>query len=160
MKRAHTMAIGQQTAEDLKLEIGSAVALESELEGEVRGRDLVSGLPKTVLLSSTEVRAAFAEPLQAIVDTVKATLEQTPPELAADVGERGIMLAGGGALLRGFDALLADETQLPVHVTDSPLACVAIGAGHSLDEFEALERVGNGLRRRRLRRTRKTSFAR
>jgi rod shape-determining protein MreB and related proteins len=160
MKREHTMAIGQQTAEDLKLEIGSATSLEHELEAEVRGRDMVSGLPKTVRLSSPEVRVAFAEPLRAIVDTVKSTLEQTPPELASDVAERGIVLAGGGALLRGFDALLADETQLPVHVTDEPLACVAIGAGHSLDEFETLERVGDGLRRRRLRRTRRASFAR
>jgi rod shape-determining protein MreB len=161
MKRVHTMAIGQQTAEDIKLEIGSAMPLEPELEGEVRGRNLVSGLPKTVRLSSAEVRAACAEPLQAIIDTVKATLEQTPPQLAADVAERGIVVAGGGALLRAFDARLADETQLFVQVTDSPLACVAIGAGHSLDEFETLERMSNGVRRRRLRRPRrKASFAR
>jgi rod shape-determining protein MreB and related proteins len=160
MKQAHTMAIGQQTAEDIKLELGSAVALEPELEGEVRGRDLVSGLPKTVRLSSAEVRAACVGPLQAIVDTVKATLERTPPELAADVAERGIMVAGGGALLRGFDALLTEETQLAAHVTDSPLACVAIGAGHAIDEFETLERVSNGRRRRWLRRPRRASFAR
>jgi rod shape-determining protein MreB len=160
MKRAHTIAIGEQTAEEIKLEIGSAVALEAELATEVRSRDLISGVPKTVRLSSAEVRAACAEPLRAIVETVKTTLEQTPPELAADVAKRGIVVAGGGALLRGFDALLAEETQLSVRVTDSPLTCVAIGAGHSLDEFEALEQVSNGLRRRRLRRSRGASFAR
>ena len=159
MKRAHKVAIGQPSAEEIKLEIGSAIALERELEAEVRRRDLVSGLPKTVRLSSAEVRAACAEPLRAIVDTVKATLEKTPPELAADVAKRGIVVAGGGALLRGFDALLADETQLSVHVTGSPLTCVAIGAGHSLDEFDALERVSKGQRRRRLSRPRRTTFA-
>jgi rod shape-determining protein MreB len=152
MKRAQRVTIGQPRAEEIKLEIGSAIALERELETEVRSRDLVSGLPKTVPLSSGEIRAACAEPLRAIVDTVKATLEKTPPELAADVAKRGIVVAGGGALLRGFDALLADETQLSVHVTDSPLTCVAIGAGHSLDEFETLERASKRLRRRRPRR--------
>ena len=100
MKRTHTMAIGQQTAEDIKLEIGSAMAIEPELEGEVRGRDLVSGLPKTVRLTSEEIRAAYAEPLQAIVETIKATLERTPPELAADIADRGIVLAGGGVSVR------------------------------------------------------------
>jgi rod shape-determining protein MreB len=160
MKQTHRVAIGQQTAEEIKLEIGSAIALEAELETEVRSRDLISGIPKTVRLSSTEVRAACAEQLRAIVDTVKDTLEQTPPELAADVAKRGIVVAGGGALLRGLDALLADETRVSVHVTASPLTCVAIGAGHSLDQLEALERVADGSRRRRLRRPRKASFAR
>ena len=160
MKRVHTIGIGEQTAEEIKLGIGSATALEAELATEVRSRDLVSGSPKTVRLSSAEVRTACAEPLRAIVETVKATLERTPPELAADVAKRGIVVAGGGALLRGLDALLADETQLSVHVTGSPLTCVATGAGHSLDELETLERVNDGLRRRRLRRPRKASFAR
>ena len=160
MKRHHTMAIGQQTAEDIKLEIGSAMTLEPELDGDVRGRDLVSGLPKNVRLTSDEVRMACAEPLAAIVATVKATLERTPPELAADVADRGIVLAGGGALLKGFDRLLSDETQLLVHYAESPLTCVAIGAGHSLDEFDALDRSGRGLRRRRLGRPRRASFAR
>jgi rod shape-determining protein MreB len=159
MKRAHRVTIGQPSAEEIKHEIGSAVALEPELEMEVRSRDLVSGLPKTVRLSSAEVRAACAEPLGAIVDTVKATLEQTPPELAADLAKRGIVVAGGGALLRDFDVLLADETKLPVQVTGSPLTCVAIGAGHSLDEFDTLKRVKNGNRRRRLRRSHRASFA-
>ncbi|MEA2389443.1 MAG: rod shape-determining protein MreB, partial [Thermoleophilaceae bacterium] len=160
MKRAHTMAIGQQTAEDIKMEVGSAMDLEYELEGDVRGRDLVSGLPKNVRLSSAEVRDAFAEPLHAIVDTVKSTLERTPPELAADIADRGIVMAGGGALLRGFDALLSDETQLPVHLAESPLTCVAVGAGRSLEEFDALERMGRGPRRRRRIGSRGASFAR
>jgi len=153
------MAIGQQTAEDIKLEIGSARAIEPELEGEVRGRDLVSGLPKTVRLTSEEIRAAYAEPLQAIVETIKATLERTPPELAADIADRGIVLAGGGALLRAFTGLISDETQLPVHLAESPLTCVALGAGRSLEEFDALERMGRGPRRRRFG-SRGASFAR
>jgi rod shape-determining protein MreB len=159
MRRVHGMAIGQRTSEDLKLELGSAVALEPELSGQVRGRDLVSGLPRTITLASEEVREACSEQLQAIVDTVHATLERTPPELAADVAERGIVLAGGGALLKGFDVLLADETQLPVRLAESPLTCVAVGAGRSLEEFDTLERMGNG-RRRTFRRSRGASFAR
>src|SRR4051794_12293110 len=160
MKRAHTMAIGQQTAEDVKLEIGSAMALEPELSGEVRGRDLVSGLPKNVNLTSTEVLEACAEPLHAIVETVKSTLERTPPELAADIADRGIVMAGGGVLLRGFDSLISDETSLPVFLADSPLTCVAVGAGRSLEEFDALERMGRGPRRRGRFSSRSTSFAR
>ena len=159
MKRAHGMAIGQRTAEDMKLELGSAVALDPELSGDVRGRDLVSGLPRNVRITSEELRVAYAEPLQAIVDTVHETLERTPPELASDISEVGIVLAGGGSLLKGFDVLLADETQLPVRVADSPLTCVAIGAGRSLEEFDTLERMGNG-RRRTFGRQRGASFAR
>ena len=158
MKREHTMAIGSTTAEDLKLEIGSAVPLEPELEAKVRGRDLSSGLPKVVTLSSAELRSACSEPLQAIVDTVQSTLEQTPPELASDVAEEGIVLAGGGSLLKGLDVLLADETHLPVRLAESPLTCVAIGAGRSLEEFETLDRMGVG--RRRSVRSRRASFAR
>jgi rod shape-determining protein MreB len=112
-----------------------------------------------VRMSSADLRHACAEPLSAIVDAVKQTLERTPPELAADLAERGIVMAGGGALLRGFDALLREETQLPVQLAESPLTCVAVGAGHALEEFEALERVGNGARHLRLRR-RRTSFSR
>jgi rod shape-determining protein MreB len=159
MRRKHGMAIGQRTAEDMKLELGSAVALDPELSGEVRGRDLVSGLPRNVVVTGEELREAYAEQLQAIVDTVHATLERTPPELAADVAERGIVLAGGGALLKGMDVLLADETQLPVQLADSPLTCVAIGAGRSLEEYDALERSGLG-RRRSFGRSRRASFAR
>jgi rod shape-determining protein MreB len=136
----HQLAIGQQTAEDVKLAIGSAWPLDDELETEIRGRDFVSGLPKTVTLTSGEVRTAIAEPLQAIVDVVKNTLERTPPELAADICERGIALAGGGSLLRGFAQRLWDETQIPAQLVDSPLTCVAIGAGRSLEEFPTLAR--------------------
>ena len=160
MKRVHTMAIGQETAEKLKLDIGSATALEEELEAPVRGRDLVSGLPKNVTLSSGELREACAEQLRAIVDAVKETLERTPPELAADVADHGIVLAGGGSLLKGLDALLREETQLPVEITESPLTCVAIGAGHSLEELDALERAGRGAKRSRLWRGRGAAFGR
>jgi rod shape-determining protein MreB len=144
MKRAHTMAIGQQTAEDIKLEIGSAMALEPELSGEVRGRDLVSGLPKNVNLTSSEVLEACAEPLHAIVETVKSTLERTPPELAADIADRGIVMAGGGALLRGLDQLVREETNLPVTIASDPLCCVALGTGKVLDELELLRKVAIG----------------
>jgi rod shape-determining protein MreB len=160
LRRVHTMAIGQQTAEDIKLGVGSAMALEPELEGEVRGRDLVSGLPKTVRLTSKEMRAACAEPLGAIVEAVKSTLERTPPELAADLADRGILLAGGGTLLRAFDELLRDATQLPVQLAESPLTCVVLGAGRALEEFEALEGLDGRARKRRFGRTRRTSFAR
>ncbi len=162
LKRVHSMAVGQQTAEKLKLEIGSAMPLAEELETEVRGRDVTNGLPKTVLLSSRELRVAYAEPLRAIVDAVKATLERTPPELASDISTRGILLAGGGALLRELDGLIADATQLPVRIADSPLTCVAIGAGQALEEYDALEELdGRPMRRRRAPRPRRSSsFAR
>ena len=160
LKSAHTMAIGQQAAEKLKLEIGSAMALDSELKSEVRGRDLVTGLPKTVRLSSEELRRAYREPLRTIVEAVKATLERTPPQLAADITTRGILLAGGGTLLRAFDGLLRDETQLPVRHADSPLTCVVLGAGRSLEEIGAFEGFEGSSRRRGLKRSRRVSFAR
>jgi rod shape-determining protein MreB len=142
VRREYQLAIGQQTAEDVKLSVGSAWPLEHELQTEIRGRDVVSGLPKAVTLTSEEIRAALEEPLQAIVDVLKDTLERTPPELASDLTERGIALAGGGSLLRGFDERLSSETQLPAYLVDSPLTCVAVGAGHSLEGFEALARSG------------------
>ena len=160
LKRVHTVAIGQQAAENLKLEIGSAMALDSELESEVRGRDVISGLPKTVQITSEELRSAYSEQLRTIVGTVKETLERTPPELAADITTRGIMLAGGGALLRGFDGLLRDETQVQVRSSDSPLTCVVLGAGHSLEEFDALKGLEGSSKRRGLGRSRRVSFAR
>jgi rod shape-determining protein MreB len=150
VRREHNLAIGTATAEEIKLEIGSAGPLVDEIEAEVRGRNLVSGLPKTVLLHSEEVREALEEPLAAIVEAVKVTLEQTPPELAADVMDQGIMLAGGGCLLRGFDERLRRETQLPVHLAESPLTCVVVGAGRSLEELSTIARsVGGGTRARR-----------
>jgi rod shape-determining protein MreB len=154
VRRVHQLAIGQQTAENVKLAIGSAWTLEDELETEIRGRDLVSGLPKTVMLTSSEVRQALEEPVQAIVDVVKDTLENTPPELAADVADRGVALAGGGALLRGFDERLRHETQTPVGLVESPLTCVAVGAGRSLEEFPALALSSSDRARRRARKTR------
>src|SRR3954466_15393365 len=140
VRRRHNLALGQQTAEALKIELGSAWPLSEELQTEIRGRDLVSGLPRQVVLTTEEVREALAEPLAAIVAAVRTTLERTPPELAADIVERGIMLAGGGALLRGLDERLRQETHMPVYIAENPLECVAIGAGRSLDEFEAMRR--------------------
>jgi rod shape-determining protein MreB len=140
VRKRHNLALGQQTAEALKIELGSAWPLNDELQTEIRGRDLVSGLPRQVVLTATEVREALAEPLAAIVAAVRTTLERTPPELAADIVERGIMLAGGGALLRGLDERLRQETHMPVYIAENPLECVAIGAGRSLDEFEAMQR--------------------
>ena len=150
LRRRHNLAIGAQTAEDLKFKIGSAHPLDVELEAEIRGRDLVTGMPTSVTLTSEEIRAAVEEPLRAIVEAVKETLEETPPELAADISGKGIMLAGGGSLLRGFDQRLRKETLMPAYLADSPLTCVAVGAGLSLDEFEALERAAPRGGRRRL----------
>ena len=138
IKREHKLLIGQQTAEEIKLEIGSAFQLKEEDQAEVRGRDMLTGLPKTVILSSDEVRHALEEPIVQIIDAIKATLDKTPPELAADIMDRGIVLAGGGALLRGLDQRLRQETHIPTHLAESPLTCVAIGAGRSLEEFEAM----------------------
>ena len=149
VKREYKLMIGQQTAEGVKLEIGSAFPLAEEVQAEIRGRDLVSGLPKTVVLTSEEVRLALEEPVQAIVDAVKETLDRTPPELAADIMDRGIMLAGGGSLLQGLDDRLRDETQMPAHLAESPLTCVAVGSGRSLEEFEAIHRSNKKSRNRR-----------
>jgi rod shape-determining protein MreB and related proteins len=140
VRRVHQVSIGTQTAEEIKLEIGSAHPLVDETSVEIRGRDHGTGLPRTVLLGSEEVRLAMEEPISHIVDAVKQTLEETPPELAADVMDRGIMLAGGGCLLRGFDERLRRETELPVHRAESPLTCVAVGAGRSLEELGAIDR--------------------
>jgi rod shape-determining protein MreB len=142
IKREHGIAIGQQTAEDIKLSIGSACPRPDEAEAEVRGRDLVSGLPKSVMLSAAEVRGALEPPLVEILDAVKDTLERTPPELAADIAERGILLAGGGVLLQGFDERVREETGMPANLADSPLTCVAVGSGRSLEEFETIARTG------------------
>jgi rod shape-determining protein MreB len=142
VKHEHQMAIGQQTAEGVKVEIGSAAPLEDELETEIRGRDLVSGLPRTVSLTSQEIRSALEDPVRAIVEVVKETLEVTPPELAADIADCGLMLAGGGSLLKRFDERLRRETQMPVYLADSPLTCVAAGAGQSLEEFRVLTASG------------------
>jgi rod shape-determining protein MreB and related proteins len=140
IKREYKLLIGQQTAEEIKLEVGSAHVLKEEVQAEVRGRDMLSGLPKTVILSSEEVRHALEEPVNQIVDAIKSTLDKTPPELAADIMDRGIVLAGGGALLQGLDERLRHETHMPVHLAESPLTCVAVGSGRSLEEFDAIHR--------------------
>jgi len=141
IKKTYNLMIGERTAEEIKIRIGSAYPLDEELTMEVKGRDLVAGLPKMVVISSSEVREALQEPIRAILDTTKVTLERTPPELSADLIERGIVLAGGGSLLRGLDRLLAEETGLPIHIADDPLTAVALGTGKVLDEIKYLKRV-------------------
>ncbi len=148
-KREHKLMIGTQTAEEVKLEIGSAYPLAEEVQAEIRGRDMITGLPKTVVLSSEDVRIALEEPLQAIIDAVKSTLDKTPPELASDIMDRGIMLAGGGSLLQGLDERLRRETEMPIHVAESPLTCVAVGSGRALEEFEVMRKSSGNKRNRR-----------
>ncbi|HKU67981.1 MAG TPA: rod shape-determining protein [Candidatus Baltobacteraceae bacterium] len=129
IRRVYNLMIGERTAEEIKIKIGSAYRLESELAMEIRGRDLINGLPKTVKITSEEIREALSEPVGAIVEAVKAVLEKTPPELAADIIDRGVILTGGGALLRGLDRLLAEVCGIPVIIADDPLSCVALGTG-------------------------------
>lgn len=140
VKRKYNLMIGEQTAEEVKITIGSALPLEDELHMEVRGRDQVSGLPKTIQITSGEVTEAIAEPLASIVGVVKGVLEKTPPELSSDVIDRGIVMTGGGALLRGFHQLLTKETGVPCYVADNPIACVALGAGKALENYEVIKR--------------------
>ncbi len=143
MKRAYNLMIGERTAEEIKIKIGSAYKLEKETTMEVKGRDLVAGLPKTITISSQEVREALTEPVATIVDSVRITLERCPPELSADLVDRGLVLAGGGALLRGLDKLLSEETGLPVHVAEDPLSAVAEGTGKALQELKFLRKVAS-----------------
>jgi rod shape-determining protein MreB len=149
IKREYKLLIGQQTAEEIKLEIGSAWDMKEELQAEVRGRDMLTGLPKTVILTSEEIRRALDEPVTQIIEAIKSTLDKTPPELAADIMDRGIVLAGGGSLLTGLDERLRHETQMPVHLAESPLTCVAVGSGRSLEEFEAIHRSNRARARSR-----------
>jgi rod shape-determining protein MreB len=151
VKREYKLLIGQQTAEEVKLEIGSAHVMPEEVQAEIRGRDMVSGLPKTVILTSEEIRGALEEPVSQIIDAVKQTLDRTPPELASDIMDRGIMLAGGGSLLQGMEERLRHETQMPAHLAESPLTCVAVGSGRSLEEFEAIHRSSKNSRNHRRR---------
>lgn len=141
MKKEHSLLLGERTAEEVKVSLGSAFPRTDEPDAEIRGRDLVSGLPRTVTVRAAEVRQALEEPLHAIVDAVRSTLDQTPPELAGDIMDRGIVLTGGGALLRGLDERIRHETGMPVHVADQPLTSVAMGAGKCVEEFEALQQV-------------------
>jgi rod shape-determining protein MreB and related proteins len=140
-RKAYNLLIGERTAEDIKIKIGSAYPQKDEQTIEVRGRDLVSGLPRTVRMTSTQVREAMAEPIATVVEAVKMTLERTPPELAADIVDRGIVMAGGGSLLRGLDKLLSEETGMPVTMTDDPLSAVVLGTGKALEEIETLKKV-------------------
>jgi rod shape-determining protein MreB and related proteins len=148
MKKEHSLMVGDRTAEEMKMTLGSAFPAHGEPEAEIRGRDMVSGLPRSVVVSSADARKALAEPLHSIIDAVRITLDQTPPELAGDIMDRGIVLTGGGALLRGLDERLRHETGMPVHVAEDPLSSVAMGAGKCVEEFEALRQVLVSERRR------------
>ena len=134
----HKIVIGERTAEDLKINIGSAIALEPELSMEIHGRDLIEGLPATKDITSIEVREALLPPLEQIMNTIKKTLEETPPEIAADIMDRGIVLTGGGALIRGLDKLISEKTGMPVYIAADPLDCVVIGTGRVIDDIEYL----------------------
>jgi rod shape-determining protein MreB len=135
------LGLGERTAEAIKLAIAAVYPMQEELVAEIPGRVLVSGLPKTLQITDGEIRAAIEEPVGAIIDSIKATLDRTPPELAGDIMHKGITLTGGGALLRGIDKRLRHETGMPVYIADSPLSSVAIGSGKCLEEFEILQRV-------------------
>ena len=142
IKRTYNILVGERTAEDVKIQIGSAFPLEQELRMQIKGRDLVTGLPKTIELTSEEVRGAIEEPLIQIIEAIKMTLERTPPELAADIVDRGIILAGGTSLLKGLDERLRDETGVPVNLADDPTTAVAMGSGHLLDRsLDFLKRI-------------------
>jgi rod shape-determining protein MreB len=141
MRKNYNLLVGESTAEQIKIRIGSAYPTGEEREMEVKGRDLVSGIPKTVRVHSSEIREALQEPIQQIVDAVRRALEITPPELASDIVDRGIIMTGGGALVRGLDVLLQQETGLPIHVDEDPLTCVVRGTGRILDDFEKYRTV-------------------
>ncbi|WP_250122518.1 rod shape-determining protein [Chroococcidiopsis sp. CCMEE 29] len=146
MKKVHNLVIGERTAEEIKIRIGSAYPTRNDDENfmEVRGLHLLSGLPRTVTIKGPEVRESMSEPLSVIIEAIKRTLEKTPPELAADIVDRGIMLAGGGALLKGLDTLISHETGIVTHVAAEPLNCVVLGTGRVLENFKQLERVFSG----------------
>ena len=141
VKREMNLAIGETTAEQIKIQIGCAMPLMTEMEVEVRGRDLTDGLPRTEKITSTQVEESMKESISKIVEIVKATLEKTPPELASDIMEKGIVLAGGGALIRNLDKLISMETGMPVYVAEEPLDCVVRGTGKTLEDLERLKTV-------------------
>jgi len=142
IKKHYNLLVGERRAEEIKIKLGSAYPMGGErMTMEVKGRDLIDGIPKTIVVTDEEIREALREPVMAIVDTVRTCLERTPPELAADIVDKGIVLTGGGALLRGLDLLLRQETDLPITVGDDPLSCVALGTGKVLDELELLKKV-------------------
>jgi rod shape-determining protein MreB len=141
LKRKHSLLVGERSAEEIKCAIGAAGVLEQEIQHTCRGLDLVSSIPKTIIVDSSEIREALAEPVNAIIEAVRQNLEQTPPELAADILDRGIILTGGGALLRGLDNRLMEETSLPVIVADDPLTCVVRGTGKVLEDISMYQKV-------------------
>jgi rod shape-determining protein MreB and related proteins len=140
-KKEYSLMLGERTAEEIKISLGSAFPSNDEPNAEIRGRDLVSGLPKTIVISAEEIRRAIEEPLSVIIDAVKTTLDKCPPELAGDVMDRGIALTGGGALLRGLDERLREETGMPIHLADNPLDSVALGTGKCVEDFDTLQQV-------------------
>jgi len=140
VRRKYNLMIGQSTAEKIKIKIGSALPLEENLSMEIQGRDQVAGLPRTITIDSEEVAEALSEPLAAVISMIKSVLEKTPPELSSDIIDRGMALVGGGALLRRLDELISQETGVPAYVADAPVACVALGAGRALDQYEILKR--------------------
>ncbi len=143
IKKQYNLMIGERTAEAIKIELGSAFDIgDEERTMEIKGRDLISGLPKVIEINEGEVREALSEPVASIIDSIKTTLEKTPPELAADIMDKGIMLTGGGALLKGLDALINHETHMPVNIAEIPLDCVAIGAGKALDNLDIMDKRG------------------
>lgn len=148
IKKEYSLMIGDRTAEDIKIKIGSADRESELVKMNITGRDLISGLPKTLEISSTEIYEALREPVLNILDAIKSTLEKTPPELAADVMEQGIMLTGGGALLHGLDSLVMRETGMPVHIADDPLDCVALGTGKALESIDILKKTLTNYKRR------------
>jgi rod shape-determining protein MreB len=141
IKRKYNLLIGERTAEEVKIKLGSAFPLDEEITLEIKGRDLVEGVPKTIVVSDEEIREALAETVATIIEAVRAALEQTPPELSADIVDRGIVLTGGGALLKNLDKRLREETGLPVSIADDPLTSVVMGTGKMLTDFELLRRV-------------------
>jgi rod shape-determining protein MreB len=145
IRRKYNLVIGEPTAEDLKIRIGAAMPLEEELSMEIQGRDMVAGLPRTIKITSSEVTEAVQEPLAAIIGVIKSVLEKTPPELSSDIIDRGMVLVGGGALLRKIDALVTKETGVPSYVADAPMACVALGAARALEDYSRLRRTIPGL---------------
>ncbi len=138
IKKEYNLMIGERTAENVKIELGSAFDIGEENSMEIKGRDLISGLPKVINVTECEIRESLKEPVASIIDAIKTTLEKTPPELASDIMDKGIMLTGGGAMLKGLDQLINEETHMPVHIAESPLDCVALGAGKALDTIDKI----------------------
>jgi rod shape-determining protein MreB len=141
VKRKYNLLIGERTAEEVKIKIGSAYPLEQRITMEIKGRDLVAGIPKTLVISDEEIREALQETFSTIVESVKIALERTPPELASDIVDKGVVVAGGGSLIKGLDILLRESTGLPITLAEDPLSAVALGAGKLLSDFKLLKKV-------------------